>query len=453
MKKFLLVLVLALSASVAQSQTKDMPLSLGLWGGINQYNGDLGNGWYSSGQATYAHFGVAAGYYVMPHWDIAANLTLGSLGYVESATSKFRGNQTQFNTHFRFNFLNSDEHKIIPYALVGIGFAYYEKHSIRPGTDITTPLGAGVKVRLNERLNLHVQETFFYSDHDTRDGEVRNNNDAFLQHSLGLTYNFGKLKDEDKDGVYDKNDKCPGTAAGVAVDPYGCALDRDGDGINDIVDACPDIKGVASAKGCPDKDGDSVTDSTDKCPTLAGLVSFNGCPDADGDSIIDPDDACPTIAGLKALRGCPDKDADGITDADDKCPDVAGIAANKGCPEIKEEVKQLFTQALQGIQFESGKDVIRPSSFGILDNVVKVMNENPAYLLTIEGHTDNVGKSDFNKTLSEKRANAVKKYLEGKGIAANRIESNGYGDAQPVEDNKTAAGRAKNRRVEFKIRF
>jgi outer membrane protein OmpA-like peptidoglycan-associated protein len=116
-------------------------------------------------------------------------------------------------------------------------------------------------------------------------------------------------------------------------------------------------------------------------------------------------------------------------------------------------VKKLFTQALAGIQFETGKDVIKKSSYGILDNVVKVMNENPSYLLGIEGHTDNTGDKGSNLTLSQKRADAVKNYLTTKGVNASRLTARGFGDTVPVADNKTAVGRSKNRRVEFKVSF
>jgi outer membrane protein OmpA-like peptidoglycan-associated protein len=153
------------------------------------------------------------------------------------------------------------------------------------------------------------------------------------------------------------------------------------------------------------------------------------------------------------LKGCPDKDKDGVADIDDKCPDVPGIKENKGCPEVKAEVKKVFAQALQGIQFETGKDVILKGSYPILDQVVKVMNENKEYNLEINGHTDNVGKDNLNLLLSQKRANAVKAYLVKKGIDENRMKATGYGSTMPVEDNKTAAGKAKNRRVEFKVNF
>jgi OmpA-OmpF porin, OOP family len=481
MKKLLLTIAVLTTLSLAtNAQTRDLPFAAGIWGGATQYNGDLGQGIYDTDQATYGHIGISASWYITSRWDFSLNGTYGQIGYIENDFRQFRGDQLQLNGHFRFNIFNSDEHRLIPYLHGGIGVAYYENYTIKPGTDVFVPFGAGIRFKVSNRINLHIQETFAYSNNDKRDGEIHDNNDGFAMHSLGLTYSFATGKDADRDGVSDKRDKCPNTPTGVKVDANGCPLDRDGDGIADYVDACPDVKGQASAKGCPDKDGDGIVDAEDACPTvfgiialkgcpdkdgdgitdandacpdLKGLASFKGCPDTDGDGVIDPDDMCVTVKGLASLKGCPDADGDGITDADDKCPTVAGIAANKGCPEVKEEVKKLFTQALAGIQFETGKDVIKKSSYGILDNVVKVMNENPSYLLGIEGHTDNTGDKGSNLTLSQKRADAVKNYLTSKGVNASRLTARGFGDTVPVADNKTADGRSKNRRVEFKVSF
>ncbi|MCX6270560.1 MAG: OmpA family protein [Bacteroidetes bacterium] len=232
----------------------------------------------------------------------------------------------------------------------------------------------------------------------------------------------------------------------------GCP-DSDGDGIPDSEDKCPTVAGIAAFQGCPDTDGDGIPDSEDKCPNVAGIAAFQGCPDTDGDGIPDAEDRCPTEKGPKATMGCPDRDNDGIPDIDDKCPDVPGIAANKGCPEIKEETRKVLAQALKGVQFETAKDVIKPPSFPILDNVVKVMQTNPEYILEINGHTDNQGDAAKNLDLSQRRANSVKVYLVKKGIAENRLIPTGFGQTVPVGDNKTAQGRAINRRVEFHIVF
>lgn len=116
-------------------------------------------------------------------------------------------------------------------------------------------------------------------------------------------------------------------------------------------------------------------------------------------------------------------------------------------------MRTLFQKALQGIQFESGKDVIKKSSNTILNQIAKVLIDNPTYLIEVQGHTDNVGKPEMNQTLSEKRAIAVRNYLISKNVEEKRITSKGYGDTKPVAPNTTAAGRAKNRRVEFVVTF
>lgn len=260
----------------------------------------------------------------------------------------------------------------------------------------------------------------------------------------------GCILDKDKDGIADNLDACPDKAGIVAF--KGCP-DTDKDGIEDAKDKCPETAGVAKFEGCPDTDNDGIQDKDDKCPTVAGIAKFNGCPDSDGDGIQDSEDACPNAKGTAQFNGCPDTDGDGLIDKNDKCPTVAGPAGNNGCPEIKAEVRKLFERALQGVQFETGKSTIKKESFAILNNVVNVMTENPSYKLFIAGHTDNVGNADKNLQLSKERAAAVEKYLESKGAATERVRSEGFGQSTPVADNATKEGKAKNRRVEFKVEF
>jgi outer membrane protein OmpA-like peptidoglycan-associated protein len=202
-----------------------------------------------------------------------------------------------------------------------------------------------------------------------------------------------------------------------------------------------------------DTDNDGIIDTEDKCPTVAGLKEFNGCPDTDVDGIQDSEDNCPTEKGTKAMKGCPDTDGDGVADKDDKCIDKPGPVDNAGCPKVSEVVTKKLNFAAKAIQFQSGKDVLTPASFKQLDEVVKIMNEYTDYQLLIDGHTDNTGKADKNQTLSQARATAVLNYFTKKGVAVERLTATGFGDTKPLADNKTAADKAKNRRVELNMKL
>lgn len=235
--------------------------------------------------------------------------------------------------------------------------------------------------------------------------------------------------------------------------------DSDNDGIIDDNDKCPTVPGVAKYDGCPvpDTDKDGINDDNDKCPTVAGLAKYQGCPvpDTDKDGINDEEDKCPNEPGVARYGGCPvpDRDKDGINDEEDKCPDVFGVAAQQGCPEISAEVTKTVAYAAKNVYFATGSTKLLKQSYKPLDELVKVLNDNTSLKLKIDGHTDNVGADDFNMKLSDGRAASVKNYLISKGISADRLESEGFGETMPVADNKTAAGRTKNRRVEMKVYY
>ncbi|MBC7827831.1 MAG: OmpA family protein [Chitinophagaceae bacterium] len=262
-----------------------------------------------------------------------------------------------------------------------------------------------------------------------------------------------KPKDTDKDGVADKQDICP-TIPGPA-NTWGCP-DKDGDAIADLEDKCPEIAGTAKYNGCPvpDSDKDGLNDEADKCPTVAGTVKYDGCPvpDTDGDQISDESDMCPDKPGPVEFNGCPipDSDGDGLNDKQDKCPQEKGSLENNGCPEIKKEIIEKVNYAAKNIFFETKSDKLSPQSFGPLKEVVLILSNNPQLDLQIEGHTDNTGNPSFNLNLSERRANAVKKYFADLGIEELRLKALGFGQEKPVADNNTPDGKAKNRRVELK---
>lgn len=352
---------------------------------------------------------------------------------------------------------------------------------LKATSETILPIGIGVDYMLTYNLSMNLDYSRRIANSDKLDISVgKAKHDMYDYISIGLTYHFRGPKDTDKDGIPDNIDKCPNTPQGVAITEIGCPKDIDGDSIPDYLDKCPNAKGLSQFNGCPDSDLDGIQDSEDKCPSVKGLAQFNGCPDTDGDGIEDskdscinekgiaefsgcpdtdgdgiPDkrDRCPKVKGLPLFNGCADTDGDGISDIDDKCPKIAGIAANFGCPAVKKEVLKIFEKALTGIQFETGKDVIMKTSNSILDQVVKAMIENPTYNLEINGHTDNVGDTQKNLVLSQKRADAVKKYLTDKAVSETRIKSTGFGSTIPVAENTTKEGKAKNRRVEFKVVF
>jgi len=104
------------------------------------------------------------------------------------------------------------------------------------------------------------------------------------------------------------------------------------------------------------------------------------------------------------------------------------------------------------VQFETGKAALLPASHALLDEVAKMLKDNPQVeIISVEGHTDSTGSPDFNRKLSQQRAESVAKYLSGKGVKAARMEPKGFGPDRPIADNETDPGREANRRVEFNI--
>jgi OOP family OmpA-OmpF porin len=254
--------------------------------------------------------------------------------------------------------------------------------------------------------------------------------------------------------------------------------DRDGDGLFDPVDKCIDqpetYNGLDDDDGCPDEgdiDGDGLADSKDVCPLAAedkdGFLDDDGCPELDNDldGIADASDkdasgkSCANDPedpdGFEDTDGCPEPDNDGDTVADltDQCPNEKGeVGGDKpGCPKKPSlvVVTDKEIRITQQIHFEFDKAVIRPDSFPILDAVADVLKQNPKIRLEIQGHTDNKGNPSYNKTLSDKRAASVLKYLTGKGIDKSRLSSKGYGMERPIVPNNSDQNRALNRRVQF----
>lgn len=321
--------------------------------------------------------------------------------------------------------------------------------------------------------------------------------------------------DNDKDGILDVQDKCPNKPEDIDQfeDSDGCPeLDNDKDGIRDDKDRCPNKpeskNGIEDQDGCPevDTDGDGLVDPVDKCPNEAedkdGFYDGDGCPelDNDKDGIIDTQDKCPGTEkelldkiktqedkdGFQDEDGCPelDNDQDGIIDAQDKCPNKPetynGNKDKDGCPDkgkklVQINVAQNKIEILDQVFFRSGSAKISRKSYKLLTTVASTIKNSPGIKkVRIEGHTDDVGRTRTNLRLSQKRAEAVRRFLIRRGrINSNRLVAKGYGPNKPVEDvtllkkilrkrglkrfqkrkarTKLRNARNKNRRVEFVI--
>jgi len=296
------------------------------------------------------------------------------------------------------------------------------------------------------------------------------------------------VRDDDNDGVPDADDNCPETPSGVPVNADGCPPDADGDGVPDLEDLCPDTPQGAQVNedGCPlDADADGVIDLFDQCPATpsGATVDAIGCPaDGDEDGILDGLDQCPeTEPQLRDQvdpHGCAaDTDNDGIADYFDNCPDTPpgaevdslgcipdrdndGVPDNiDRCPDTPRELAVDETGCLVMTRLDRKLLVFPEYEAGVirLDRITqKIMNDlaarlkvNPAVMVYIRAYTDNIGEAEANKEVAQRRAEYAREYLIEQGVAEDRIVAIGLGEVDFIADNDNAAGRKRNRRLEF----
>lgn len=390
------------SASLPQVGKVDPSASLFFWKGLNRYI------------------------------DFSARYNAVFSDYAKPGVTNYHGilNELEASLHAR---PVTDNHLVAPFVTAGIGAGIYGRKTVVP----YVPLGAGLQ------FNFY-NETYIFLQGNYRLSLNKNKLDDNTFFSLGFAQPLGEFK---------KMETPKPLPAPVVYE----VKDTDKDNIPDSIDACPGAAGIAALNGCPDMDGDGIADKDDKCADVAGLAKYKGCPipDTDKDGINDEEDKCANVPGVPKYNGCPvpDTDKDGVNDEQDACPLLAGTADNSGCPEIKEEVKKRIDVAAKKIYFATGSARLLAKSNASLNEVYKILVADENLKLDINGHTDNTGKADKNKLLSENRARAVYDYLVKKGIAAERLVSAGFGPDQPVADNKTAAGRSKNRRVELNLHY
>ena len=380
---------------------------------------------------------------------------------------------------------------------IGAGYVrdMYGKDADTDEDGITGVLG--LRLGLGEKFGVKLDGTIDYVPSPSA-GTIDNYMNLGVQ--AGLSLLLGNSSDKDKDGVKNKADRCPETPEGESVDGSGCGpsqRDSDGDKVKDAGDRCPNTPSgqAADSQGCSadqrDADQDRVSDNKDRCKgTPAGekadpegcsesqkdddkdavmnvadrcpstpegeKVDQHGCGpgqlDADSDGVADAQDQCPnTVIGeLVDPRGCGrDADGDKVSDVADRCPNTPNGQAvdENGCPVLFQQGAKTVT--LQGVTFATGSAKLTPESEAVLADVAKQLHASPEVRVQVAGFTDNTGSRSGNLKISQKRAVAVEKFLEQNGVSPAQLTAKGFGPDRPVASNKTAEGRAKNRRVEL----
>ncbi len=352
-----------------------------------------------------------------------------------------------------------------PYLLGGVGFhqenfdtTFSRQPFAKDLRFLFMEAGAGLEARLGERekhgIGLEAAYTkgeadYYHSASPIGSTDITKTRHTFTMPTFSATllYTFYLCKpepeDSDGDGLWDHEDQCPTRPEDKDhyKDEDGCPeWDNDMDGIADTVDRCPfdreDPDSFEDQDGCPefDNDKDGIADSVDICPMIP--EDRDGFEDTDG---------CPEL----------DNDGDGFVDSLDQCPlepeTRNNYRDNDGCPDERPVVKEITREpmVLDGVTFESGKAVLKPSSFATLDKVAESLVAWLEVSIEIQGHTDAIGSAEQNRELSLSRAMAVKDYLVSRGVDQQRLRTVGYGEELPIASNRTSAGRAENRRVEL----
>jgi OOP family OmpA-OmpF porin len=342
---------------------------------------------------------------ISKYLDLSAGISGSFLDYPISGKSAFGNDNLLLEGDVSVNAkMLPDKYWFIPYLSAGAGVSKYKGYY-----GAFVPLGTGIQVNFYDEAYIFINAQYRFG--------ITENTSNHLYYSIGVAGNIANKKEP-------KTVMAPPPPLPVAEAPK----DTDGDGITDSLDACPDVAGLAKFNGCPDTDSDGITDKEDKCPTIPGLARYQGCP-------------------------VPDRDKDGVNDEVDKCPDLAGDALNSGCPVIAVEVIEKVTYAAKRIFFASGKSALMKSSAAALNEVAAILKNTSDLKLDIDGYTDNSGKAENNQLLSQRRANAVKSFLVSKEVSADKLSATGHGQDDPLADNKTAAGRAKNRRVVLHLKY
>lgn len=353
------------------------------------------------------------------------------------------------------NFKKRSTGKNIAQLYVGAGIGYNMSNiTYKPANSGTAevasliiPYGIGMKAYINPTIDIGVElgQRLTFSDNIdgySSQGTSNRSNDFYLVPNAYITFNLGAGKKdrslewvEPTEQLYEELIKAKQEA-------------------QDQINLLKKENAELSDKMRKDMEKE-MADNKRRSDSLIIAVREAFKNDGDGDGVSDVFDKEPNTPVGALVDGSGrsmDTDKDGIPDHQDKCPTQAGRANNNGCPvQPTREQLAVISDGIKNLQFETGKSIIKPSSFAALDKLAEMLNENSTLNFRIDGHTDNVGDPSANMILSQERADAVKNYLISKGVSGSRITATGYGDTKPVVSNETVAGKAKNRRVDMTI--
>ena len=493
---FLLVWAICLSATITPAQDLNNTVGLGIRAGATFYQGDdfaTAGEWPYSNAFLVHHLSERFAYELsVSYGQVAGNLLKKEAFWTDFAGAGLLGQIAPFRSK-----------AIRPYIAGGVEYfstnpRRFNRKKSYEKNNFSTPLGGGLGFILGENIAFDLRGLYHFVSNDRLDDKRKGANDGFVSATAGLTWLFRGNPDQDRDGLASHDEKVRGTnpklqdtdrdgikdgAEVLTFHTNPLAIDSDSDGLSDL----DEIKKYKSDPSQADTDQDGLPDGEEVSKYQTNLLKG----DTDDDDLSDAEElqvhktnanlADSDADGLKdgeeigRYQTQPleiDSDSDGLLDGDEvkkyqtdplkQDTDGGTIAdateVNRGTnplvadDDVPREILKVENNApivLDGVVFETGRAVLSVESEAILGKAFNTLEYYPNMKVAIHGHTDNTGGLKTNIRLSQARAEAVKAYLVGRGIASERIVTKGFGPYQPIAPNDTPEGRRQNRRIEF----
>ena len=409
MTKRLVILILAATALLSGkslAQTSDNPWMAGLSATFLDYQGPL-TGDYTQYKTFNPGISFGAHTYISRLLNFSLNSAfVPQVRYPTSETEFLGTSLIDVNTliQIKSNGTLFQEHAFwAPYISFGFGL-----NSASNNLRLYVPGAFGMRFRFSKNFSLAMESMYKFG--------LGQGNYQHMAHTVGFVFALPSNRTV-KDPKPTKNEKKLEDRPAIAELP-----DTDNDGIPDRDDLCPDIKGKALYLGCPEEEKEDVSVSE------VEIVEVQPEPQLKIDDMAEP-------AKTEEVQPVEVEEVPAVVEQ-----------------EISAEDQEYMDLAMDNIYFQKGSDELTADSYAILDKISSILRKYPTYNLQVMGHTDATGSGNDNLVLSIKRAYRVKYYLVyKKGIKLARISSDGYSSVAPIAENSSSDGRARNRRVEFRL--